>query len=242
MLADAGESAIGAFNTFDEELVAMKTIPMILMMAAAALLAAGCATKSQGVRMYPGAARPVGEVAQLVVASEFNVKSVDGARAGEGFFASASETVYEVLPGRREVVARFYSPFEGGISSGGGMSYDKPDRSGFQTLRFDAAPGRRYAIKRKTENRDIVLFLEELGPAETLTQVVAMKPAEKETIVIKKPETTAPKVETTTSAAPAKPEQVEAPQITPLDNLKQWWFYASTEQRALFRKWIDTAK
>jgi uncharacterized protein YccT (UPF0319 family) len=208
----------------------MKTLQTILVMAAL-VAAGGCATAPKGVRMYPGDSQPADKVAQLAAAVDYDVKTIDGASTGRGMFSSGGAVVYELLPGPHEVVVRFYSPLEGG------NSFDRPDRSDFQTLRFDAAVGRRYVLNRKTVGRDIVLSISEAGAVEAMATVVApVKKPVAMTPPAKAPETVAAKPETPSHE---KAESVEAPKITPLDNLKQWWFYASPDQRAIFRKWID---
>lgn len=205
-------------------------------LALTALLATGCAT-SPGLRFYPGEARPAESVAQIDVAPEFEVKTVDGQKTGDGFFGKASGTVLEVLPGHHELVARFYSPFENG-TTGVNSSFDKPDRSNYQTLSLDAVAGRRYALQRSTVQGQVVLSLAESGQTANLDARpvtptrIASKPAEPTPAAIES-------VPAVAAAAPTKPT-VEAPKITPLDNLKQWWYYASPAERAQFRQWMET--
>lgn len=209
---------------------------------ASAMLATGCAT-TKGLRLYPGDARPVDSIAQIIVSAEFDVKTIDGTKTSAGMFATARESVFEILPGRHEIVARFYSPFENGSPSSA-TTYDKPDRSEYQTLILEAAPGRRYSIQRRTEDRNIILFMNGSGAAQPLAiAAVPAKPATMQQDETPAPaKIAAPAAQIPAAAEPAKKETVEPPRITPLDNLKQWWFYASPQERAQFRDWMNAQK
>ena len=80
-------------------------------------------------------------------------------------------------------------------------------------------------MKRRTESRVVTLFIAAAGAAEA--------PAGQVRVVEAAPAPPA------AQAVAAQPKPGDMPTITPLDNLKQWWFYASPQERAQFRAWID---
>lgn len=225
----------------------MKPFPLLVMAVTATLFAAGCGTPTRGVRMYGGETRPTGQVAQLVASSEFDVKSISGARSDwPGVLTTGREMIYEMLPGQYEVVARFYDPLEHGATVSG-SDFDRPDQSGFQTIRFRPAPGRRYAITRETINGEVRLFIEDRGLAMPLGNSAAAMQVAGESGANPEPDGPAPlktagPPSVTVATELVKEEPVEAPLATPLDHLKRWWLYATPQERSQFRQWIDSGK
>jgi hypothetical protein len=219
----------------------MRTVAQACWALFVAGLAAGCSTPKVE-PLYPGVARPDAELALLSVPYEISVLDIDGARVpSPPHFSQASERKFSLLPGHHEVTGRFYSPWENDDERRKGFV----DRSNPVTMSFEAQAGRHYEAAFDTSGArgvgkdQVALFVRE---KDSSRKVSTEKPAPVEALWQSSPKPEAPE-----RAAPASPAvktdgekaAQKPPQITPLDNLKQWWFYATEDEKKAFRAWMD---
>jgi uncharacterized protein YccT (UPF0319 family) len=196
----------------------------------------GCATTAVR-RGYEGPARAATEVAVLIVPYQLDVLALDD---NPGFSAplisTARETQLELLPGAHALSVRFYSPSEETDRTGPTSLY----RAAPVLVRFHAEGGRRYVLKytyntgSRSEPALRVWIEDDAGSAPAAPPEPAALQAEQPAAETG-PDAAAADAK---PAAPAKPSP-PPPSITPLDNLKQWWYYASEEERDAFRAWMD---
>lgn len=200
-------------------------------LAVAALLIgmAGCSTTSAPVKLYDGATRPAIELALVSVPEEIEVMSVDGHEPPPSFLKSRVQLA--LLPGEHVFSLRYVELFQ--------LNADEHDvvRSKQAALRFTAAAGAEYRLQIPKQTGVEVARKFAKDPQFALVNVKEGGSVQSTAI---KSYAEASLIDTITKAfdGSAK-EEAEGP-VTNVDLLKDVWGRASTEERAAFRRWLET--
>lgn len=192
--------------------------------AAAVVVLAGCATPSAH-KLYDGPERPAAEVASVMVPWQVQVRSVNGQKTPLSLYTgSAGESNLRVLPGAQDWQVLYSDPFADEREDH--RNPYRVDKSGVETLRFQADAGHVYRIRFETPDSNPSL---RNARQQVSFSVVETASGEEQPAMV---------IRGVSSPAPGPAEAVPFEQAT-LDQLKNWWRAAGPAERKAFKEWID---
>jgi hypothetical protein len=201
---------------------------------AAVGLTSGCATSSF-VKAYPGAERPVAQLATVIVPTSVEVRSVNGEKV-----ANVTSQLYvkqytvATLPGTQTWSVRYSNPMAGGY-------YADPTsvvtESSWMDLSFRADAGQTYHLQVTTPDEDSSL---RHAHNQVRFCVVAEQAPAGGALPMAQSSASVPPP---TPVAPPPAPHVEVPQTiesAALKQLQNWWQAAGPQERQAFRDWLQT--
>lgn len=192
----------------------------------AASLLAGCAAQRGPLQAYPGAARPLADVALLEVPEQVQVMAIDGREPPPALLRSA--VALAVLPGEHVLGLRYVQLFQ--------LNSEEHEvvRSGQAALRFVATAGGRYRLEAPPQKN--VEAARQFAKAPAFRLVDAAGGAAVDSVPVKS-YAEASLIDTLGKAFQS--QQGQAAPVTNLDLLKDVWSRSSGEEREVFRSWIN---
>ena len=203
---------------------------------AAVGLASGCATSSF-VKAYPGAERPAGQLATVIVPTSVEVRTVNDEKV-----SNVTSQLYvkqytvATLPGTQTWSVRYSNPMAGGY-------YADPTsvvtESPWMDFSFRADAGQTYRLKVTTPDEDSSL---RHAHNPVRFSVVAEQASVGGALPTAQGSSAVPPPPPTPAAPPPAPHG-EVPQTiesAALKQLQNWWQAAGPQERQAFRDWLKT--